>query len=570
MRLYRATLPFVLLAILALLFSVVSRPAPLEPELAGEPFDEVTATADARELLDLAPDRAPGSEGAAVAAELVTGKLESLEGGSIQADTFEGRYDGDEVMLENVYFELPGETEETVVIAAARDCDEGPCAATSAASTAALVGLARAFSTTHHRKSFLFASLDGSSAGAAGAERLAERLQDTPVTGAVVIEQAGVEEIHGRTVLPWSTGTGATSIQLVLTAEEAVASELGREEAPSRSTVSELVRLALPAGLGGQAPLVASGVDAVGLSGGGPLPPRPAADEELSPETLGSIGRTALVFTRALDAGPASLEHGPGSRIPLAGKLVPGWVLSLLALSLLLPIGATAGAAALLAHRAGQGLLEPLRWVLSCSLPFLAALLLASLLAWAGIFPAPPFPFDPAEHRLEIGPLLGLILLAAAVAGAFVPLIRLRPTPGVGAGAEAEAEVGAEDGAWAARSAACALGLFAGGMLAWLVNPYLALILGPTLHLWLWATRPELRGGLLSRLGLLAGGMLILTGVLALFAAQLGSGIASVPWQLLLLYTGGHFTLIEILPPVLLAGSAVAIARSAPGLWTDV
>ena len=115
-RLYRATLLFGLLALIAIMLSVVSRPAPVGLETSIEPFDEVAAAADARRLVELAPTRLPGDEGDAAAAEMVRQEFEQMEGGTVESDEFEGRFDRREVGLENVIFTLAGETEEAVVV----------------------------------------------------------------------------------------------------------------------------------------------------------------------------------------------------------------------------------------------------------------------------------------------------------------------------------------------------------------------------------------------------------------------------------------------------------------------
>ena len=51
------------------------------------------------------------------------------------------------------------------------------------------------------------------------------------------------------------------------------------------------------------------------------------------------FGRTALLLAAAIDASPEPLDHGPSTYVPMAGNLVPGWTLALLALTLTLPAG---------------------------------------------------------------------------------------------------------------------------------------------------------------------------------------------------------------------------------------
>ena len=553
-RLYRATSVFGLLAVVVIMFSIVSRPEPLAPEPSPEPFDGALAAGHARALLEVAPERLPGSEDDAAAAGLVREGLEELEGGTVVSEEFEGRFEGDAVELENVILTLPGETDELVVITAPRDCAAGPCAASSAAATGILLELARLVSETHHRRTVAFVSTDGSAAGAAGAKQLAEYLEERPVTGVVVLSQPGVLEPHGRVVVPWSSTADATSAQLVLTAQEAVEAEFTDEPPLPHSTLSELVRLAIPAGLGEQSPLIGAGVDAVALSGTGPRPAEEGEDEEYSVVTIAAMGRTALSLLRTLDNGPAELEHGPGARVPLSGMLVPGWALGLLGMALLLPLMAAALQAGVQAVGRGEPLVAGLGWVASRAAGFVAALALALLLALVGVIPAPAFPFDPARYPFDVGPITILVVMVGGCVAPTVFLARRLAPPR----------------SRMAAVAALGCGYAATGLALWLVNPYLALVAMPSLHLWLWATLPGLRGGLAMRIGLVGAGALLWVGVMAVLGEQLGTGVFGALWQVLLMYTGGHFGVFTVLPVALAAGCVVATLQIGWVEWTDM
>ena len=68
------------------------------------------------------------------------------------------------------------------------------------------------------------------------------------------------------------------------------------DRAPSEpGAFSELSRLAIPSGLGDQAPLIERGIDSVRISSAGELPPDPAADgvEDISSDSLGQFSRAA-------------------------------------------------------------------------------------------------------------------------------------------------------------------------------------------------------------------------------------------------------------------------------------
>lgn len=534
------------------MFSLVSRPEPLRLDTSPEPFDGNAAAAVTHRLLDAAPERPPGSDGDAAAAAFLRGEFEGLEGGTVVSDTFEARYARRKVQLENVMYTLTGEIDDLVVVTAPRDCAEGICAASSAAASGALVELARAMSRTHHRKTMVFVSTDGSAAGAAGAKQLARYLKDRPVTGVIVLSQPGVRDPRGRHVVPWSASTRATAVQLVQTAEAAVARELIDSEPPHRGTGSELVRLAVPAGLGEQAPMIAAGLEAIALAGAGEQPLSAAEDENFSAVTLGAFGRAGQSVIWALNDAPESLISGPRSRIPLSGKLVPGWALWLLSLTLLLPLAAAAVESCARARRHRQPLGQALLWGLSRCLPFLLAFALAYLLALVRLVPTPAFPFDPALFPLDVKAIVAAVIMAGGVIAAQVASEKRLPPP-------TSAEAG---------FAAIGLLIFISGLITWIVNPFLALVLLPALHLMLWATGP--RGGRAVRLGLLAAALLVAVVVIDALGNQLGVGFADAAWQLLLMFTGGHFGPLAALPAIFAAGCLAATLQGVLAGWTNM
>ena len=100
----------------------------------------------------------------------------------------------------------------------------------------------------------------------------------------------------------------------------------------------------------------------------------------------------------------------------------------------------------------------------------------------------------------------------------------------------------------------------------WLANPYLALLLVPTAHLWAFGSL--LRGQLGPAIAIGAAGLLLPLLALVYTAAQLGSGL-SAPWQLLLMFTGRHFGPLAAVPLCLFGACLVAlltIAATRPGL----
>src|SRR4051794_19110033 len=398
-RIYRGALLLALGALVVVMFSVVSRPEPVRSKLAADAFDGERAAAIDRALLEVAPNRTPGSEDDRAAADFVAKQFGNVHGGQVSIQGFSGSFGGEDVKLRNVSLLVPGnKTDRRIVIVAPRDCAGGPCAVSSGAATGALLELAHAFDGAQHDKTLLFVSTDGSVAGSAGAKALAAVLGATPADAVVVVSAPGAASPSRPFVVPWSSGEQSASIQLLESAETAVSTEAAGDPL-SIGTIPAMLRLAVPAGLGEQAPLIAAGVDAIAISSAGERPLPASADglDSLSGESLGDFGRAALSLTLSLDADNDPIEHGPGTYLPLAGKLIPGWSIALLVLTLLLPVGLVSIDGLARASRNDQHVLGALAWLLSRALPLVAVFVLAYLLAWLGLLPAPSFPFDPVR-----------------------------------------------------------------------------------------------------------------------------------------------------------------------------
>ncbi|HEY8625210.1 MAG TPA: hypothetical protein VIL82_04320 [Solirubrobacteraceae bacterium] len=546
-RLYRAGLLLALAAAVVLMFSVVSRPPPLRSDVAADAFDGNHAAALDHQLLAVAPNREPGSRGDAAAADFVTERFRAIQGGSVSEQRFSGGFDGNDVQMRNVSLVLPGLSERRIVIVAPRDCAAGRCAVSSGAATAALLELASDFDGARHSKTLVFVSTDGSVAGAAGAKLLAGELQATPAEAVIVLSQPGSGLDRRPFVVPWSAGPQSASIQLVQSARAAVGSEVGGDPL-TLSTFPSLFRLAVPSGLQEQAVLIERGADAIGISSAGdrPLPASQDGPGSLDPNALGGFGRASLSLVFALDSLPSPLEHGPDAYLPLAGKLIPGWALALLAAALLLPVGLVSIDGLAGASRAKEPVRLALLWTLGRSVPFLAVLVLAYAMSLVGLIPRSAFPFDPQSHSFGLGPALVLVALAAAFVATVVATRRLIPPPG------------AEE----ALTPAIGLVIFVSIAAVWLVNPYLALLLVPTAHLWLAAALPEMRSQLVPMLVVLALGMVVPLVAIGYLGSSLGVGLA-VPWQLVLMFTGDQFGLSLAIAIGVLGGCLIAIVELA-------
>jgi hypothetical protein len=578
-RIYRAGFAPALLAVIVLLFALTAPPGPLPKVAAPAEFDEAAAARTARQIVAAAPDRAPGSDGDAAIADMVERRFADLSEGEVAKQEFEAKFEGEDVRLRNVILTFPGDTGKTVALLAPRDSASGPGAASSAAATATLLELVDELRTQSHSKTLVFVSTDGSSAGAAGARQFARHFPGRGELDAVIhLWQPGSAAPRGPYVLDSSTGAQSASVQLVRTAEEALADQSAHAQG-DEGTLDELAGLALPAGLSEQAVVIEDGLNAVGLSSAGERPLAAGEDQpdDLSRSTLGDFGRAALVLATTVDGAPEPLAHGPGTYVPLAGNLVPGWTLAILALALLLPAAlAAAGGirhAHLQRHQPVSGASGPspthlqrhqpvsgasapspthplhhgtgwaIGWAASRSLPLIAALVLFYFLGLVGLVARPAFPFDPNQFGVGVGQVIVMVLLVGTIAGGCYA-IRVWRVPGALSRPAAVPALGVVS----------ALAVF----VAWLANPYLGLLLVPTAHVWLTCA---------PRRGPLPWPLVALAAILSLvpIAAALDhvSGSLEVgspaPWLLLLLVSDGQLGFGTMLALCLALGGLLGV-----------
>ena len=371
--------------------------------------------------------------------------------------------------LRNVVLTLPGDGSSTIVVAAARDASRAPAAASSAAATGVLVELARALGERQHQRTFVLASVSGSATGATGMRELIKAIPDPDTIEAViVISQPGSASPRPPYVVGSSSGQRSAPVQLELTAERAVETQTGRANT-DESAFTQLARLAIPSGLGDQAPLIGEGVDAIAVSSAGERT-LPADDDQLDdvdPRTIDEFGRAIQTMIGALDVAVSDPVHGPTAHVEVGRNLVPGWALAALALALILPAAVGAVDACARSMRERLGIRAGLAWGAACSLPFVGGLAILYALVVVGLVPRPPFPFDPALYSpgARGAVTLALVLIAAGASVAILRFRRRRPAGAPPAGGPALGAIS---------SAAC----FA----LWLANPYMALLLAPAAH----------------------------------------------------------------------------------------
>lgn len=546
---YRAAfLPAIVVAVVAA-FSLQPLPPPLDPELAADVLFEGDPVAAAGEdIARDAPDRRPGTDGNAATADLVAARFEQ-SGFDTQADDFSaaGR------PLTNVVGRRSGALREQIVVMAARDAGSVPDAAGSATDTATLLALADAFEGRASRKTLVLVSTDGSTLGSAGARRFVETAPDRDRIEAVIaLSDLGVAGGEAE-VVTWSGDESRVGIGLERTATAALRRET-ESAAPSEGVLSQLAHLALPLGVGAQGVLVERGVDAVRFSGTGELPARDAR-EDADQERLGALGRAVLETVSAIDAGSRP-ERGPPTYLIAAGNVVPGWVISLLTLTLIFPALIASVDAFARARRRKEPVGRWSLWVAAGVAPFAIGLAVAFLLVLVGRAPdAPPAALAPASEPFGGGDaaVLGVIGAVMALAWIFGRMALIRR--GV-------------HGDPAAPGAGCAtaLVLSATVLAIWFLNPFAAAALVPALHLWTLAAIGSLRSAL-ARAALVLAGLALPVAIGLFYLGRLSLDPLEGAWYLFLLVTGGQIGLLHALAGCAVLGLlasvvAIVIARA--------
>ena len=420
-RLYRIAFIPALIAVVVVMFSLEGAPDPLEPGTLRGEFDGARAAALARQIVDTAPDRTPGSEGDSRVADLVHHRFGEVTTGAVSEQRFAATYEDNDVALRNVVLTLPGDTDSTVVVVAARDAARSPAAASSAAATGILLELANTFRISH-RLTYVLASVSGSEAGAAGVRELVKHLPDpSAVDGIVVISQPGAARRRGPFVVV----------------------ELRRDRHRVCAARADRRPRGFPTGR--RERRTDLGADPTGTARAAVRPRRPGAPDrrgvrrrrDLSrrraPARLGRRpGRRRfqgldrrLRSRRAVDRRGARFLHhhaDPRAADLRAARQQPRPRLG--------AGGARAGAALPGRGRRGRRLRasaaprprgdSALVWALACCLPFIGALVAVLYgLAIVGLVPRPPFPFDPGLSALARAAAIAFaVMLAIAVASA--------------------------------------------------------------------------------------------------------------------------------------------------------
>jgi hypothetical protein len=544
------------------MFSFESRPRALPQGLAADVlFDGAQAADLATRIATDSPDRRAGTRGDLATADLVADAFAArgFSGGRgdqphVQRFTHAGHD------LVNVIGLRAGSSRRAIVIVAARDAGTIPDAPGSAADTAALMQLARVYQGRPSRKTLVLASVDGSDLGEVGTRELISDLPPPESVDAVlVMSDLGARSSSGSLLQAWSNDSRRAGIGLQRTVATSIAEEVGGS-AGSSGAFGQFARLSFPIGIGAQGVLLEEGYDAVRISGSGELPPDGDGPvEAIDEDRLGMLGRATLRTLSAVDQGPRP-EHGPESYVLAVSQVLPGWVISLLAGALLLPVLVASVDAFARARRRQVDVLRWLRWVAAWVAPFLAALALAQFLALVGATPTPPpAPVAPSLLPLDGAALAVLAGVAAAMVLAFFLARWLAARP------DAELRDPVEPGA----GVALALAIAAGSVLLWIVNPFACLLVVPAAHLWMLTvlTRPAPPRRLRAVLIGLGVAPALLVAIYFMFALNLDPLHGA--WYLLMLVTGQSVGIVLALISCLMLAAACGTAEVAWRLPDD-
>ena len=552
-QLYRSAFLFCSLPLLVAAFTV-TRPGSLQKPLLPPAFDARATLALARQLAGDYPDRSPGSPGAIAAAQWFREQLAPY-GLPVSTDRWtEELPGGGRARLQNLYAVAPssGQSPDTIVFMAHRDdTGAGPGANDNASGTAALIELARAYARPRsegqavvespHRLVFL--STDGGAFGGLGAVRFATHspLRDQVV--AVVNLDALAGTGSPRLELAGDRPRSPAPV-LVSTAARRILEETGsRPHHPG--FLGQLIDLGFPFTLYEQGPFNAVGLPAITLTTGGNRPPPAFGDTggRLAVPKLVKMGRAAQDLLGSLNQG---LESAPGttSAVWAGDRVIRGWAVELVLISILLPFVVAAVDLFALTRRYGIPLGPALR-ALRTRLAFWAFAgavftCFRILGAFGGGAARPPNPAAAAAGDWPALAILGL--LAVVGAGWLVARYRIVPRRTV-----RQEEVVA--GQTVALLALAVVALLVVG-----TNPFALVFVLPALHAWLWLPQVQ-RGHPLTRLGVFGAGLLGPALVLFSLGWRFGLGL-DAPWYVLHLVAIGYIGWLPV--TIVLAGAAAA------------
>ena len=559
-RVYRAAFLPALVALFVAAFSLVDRPGPATTSQAADAFDGArafgTATPPPRNsLLELArafPRRAPGSAGDLGVADRVAAALAARDLATNRPlfSVTRTRVPGgplDAGPLETVVGVRPGVSSRRVVVIADRDAASSPGVAELSA-TAALLELARDVRARELRKTLELVSTSGGSTGYAGIREWAKTADPAQVDAVIVLGDLAGSDVHHPWVVPWPSGARPVPLVLERTLSNAARREVASQPGAARAT-GQWIRRAVPVTLSGQGVLGDAGFAAalIGVSG----ERGPAPDAAVTRRRMQLFGRAALRAVLAVDdAGGADAQlafaEGPAGIVTMRNVL-PDWAVRLLVGTLLLPALLTGLDAFFRIRRRRVDTAPWFAWLGSAAVPLLAAWVWTRLLGLTGVVDIPPSPVAPQVLPITGGGWAGIVstLIVAGLAWfAFRTLARGRLPRGLHPAAGGLA-------------AASGLVLVLAAALAWVANPYLAALLLPAAHLWLFAAAPQGRLQGVTAVPAVLAGVVLPVVVAGYYAVAFAAGPVALAWLALQGAAAGH---VSPLFTVVAVGWAAALA----------
>jgi hypothetical protein len=545
-RIYRMALLPVVLAVVLLAFSLSDQQGPLGTNLAPDAYNPQNAYTAMHHFAAQYPSRRPGSIGDDDLATQVASSLRQ-DNFSVSTDVFKANTVDGSRTLENVVAVRAGQSNGSIVVVAHRDSLSSPSTA-DLSGTAVLLEMARVLSGESLQHTVVLASTTGS-AGGVGAAQLARSLPQ-PVDAVITLGDLAGTAVHGPVVVPWSNAQLVAPPMLRNTIASAMSAQSG-PPAGSTGLGGQLAQLAFPMSPTEQAPFGAAGQPSVLLSLSGQR--APAANEPTSLGQITTMGRTLLQALNAIDAG--STVSSPSSYLVFSGKSIPAWAVRLLVLTLIIPVLVATIDGLARARRRGHSIVRWTIWVLAAALPFALVVAVVVLARMVGLIVAPPGPLGEGAVTLHGGQITALAGMALLIVAGLVWIRRLvvwlvgpRRNELSGAGAYGP-------GAAAAVMLVMCVVVFA----IWLANPFIALLLIPALHLWLWIVAPDVRFPPPVTALMLVAGIAAPVLVAITYATTLGLGPLETAWSWVLLLAGGGVSVLAALEWSLLLGCTFGV-----------
>jgi hypothetical protein len=429
------------IALVLAAFSLLTLRAPELVAVSDQPltFDGERAMQTVRTLARDYPQRLAGSSADKRSTVWLSDQLVRL-GYAVHSDPFTATINGRDTVMRNIWAVSPGDAEGTIVVLANRDSPPRSTqgADNNASGVAAVLQLADVFATTAHEHPIAFVWTDGDTYGGLGAQQFVDDhcLGDESVAAVITLRTIAGAKADRVAMNGWTASPVVAPPWLWVLTRAATQAET-RLRAPLPFIAGQLLRLAVPAGTGSQAPFVSAGIPAIALSDPR-TERRPPADtlDKVSVETLGKFGRITERMVVSIDAAPDQTTRAGDqlffSKYRRIGGGAVTWALVVLSLPLVvftvaLWVAAVRRRAPIAAAWSRLGLRLA---------PWAAVLLLTYVANLVGLLPQSPGALIPPESELAHNPRylrVAVLVLVLALGYHYAMaierrLVRRRPT----------------------------------------------------------------------------------------------------------------------------------------------